>query len=165
MQNGYIVWLQAWHRSVLPCLFLPPALSVLHWVAAPSSAGWPDCGGRSEVKSHLRLQRGLPCRRRGLGQPLRHLHPLACKCKAVLVYYVSFCKSSINMFFSHVLWIWTKSDTHDVRQQRGITVLCILLYYLLISSCAKVSSRGSASRNTMTCSWQIASLIDLLPCG
>lgn len=64
----------------LPCLAL--CLSVIHWVAASSPAGWPYSGRRSEIKGHLWLQRGLPCHRRGLRQPLRHLHSLTCKCRA-----------------------------------------------------------------------------------
>lgn len=66
--------------SSVPCV----SLSVIHWAAAPSPAGWPHGGRRPEVKGHLRLQRGLPRHRRGLGQPLRHLHPLTCKCSAML---------------------------------------------------------------------------------
>lgn len=140
-------WVSSRSLSVSP--------SVIHWAAAPSPAGRPHGGGRPEVKGHLWLQRGLPRHRRGLGQPLRHLHPLTCKCRAVWV------------------CIFWKSNELDWRATR---MLGIAVYFGPSCSLPSASpadlplcqghrvSWGLASRNTMTFSWQITSLTDLLSC-
>lgn len=110
--------------SPFPLLFLPAAILVIHWTAAPSPAGRPDGGGRSEVEGHLWFQCGLPCHRRGLGQPLRHLHPLTCENKTVLI---NVCKSSITrpMHLNEEQHTWCKA-------KERIYFLSFLKYDLLI---------------------------------
>lgn len=121
----------------LHCLAL--CLSVIHWLAAPSPAGWPYGGGRSEIKGHLWLQRGLPCHRRGLRQPLRYLHPLSCKRRAFSC--VCVCELFVNL---HWIIFWSLGTRCKLNFSPPVFLKMhhaqVPLYYLRISCPAKISS-------------------------
>lgn len=93
--------------------WLTPA--VIWWPGAQAPAGWPDGGGGSEVKGHLRLQQRLPRRGRGLWGGLRHL-PAHTRKRPIHLSH-----SSASRFFpcSTNPWLNLKPNTFTTRYARS----------------------------------------------